>query len=87
MEREGRRCPVWVPFEFLENEDLEVKKIEILGFQTSGSVCNLRIKVIACNYDKILSVFVIRNELLIRMIIDSCNSTITGSWLIPKMSL
>jgi len=48
----------------------KVKKIEILGFQTSGSVCNLRIKFIACNCDKIVSVFVIRNELLIRMTID-----------------
>jgi len=69
MEREGRICPVWVPVELLKNEALEAKKIEILGFQTSGSVCNLRIKFvcnlrikfIACNYDKILSVFVIIN--------------------------
>jgi hypothetical protein len=61
MEREGRSCPVWVPVELLKNEALEVKKIEILGFQTSGSVCNLRIKFIACNYDKTLFVFVIRN--------------------------
>jgi hypothetical protein len=61
MEREGRSCPVWVPVELLKNEELEVKKTEILGFQTCGSVCNLRIKFIACVYDTIVSVFVIRN--------------------------
>jgi hypothetical protein len=86
MEREGRSCPVWVPVELLENEALEVKKIEILGFQISGSVCNLRIKFIAYNYNTNVSVFVIRKDLLVRWIIDCCNSTRTGPWLIPKMS-
>ena len=86
MESEGRSCPVWVPVELLENEALEVKKVEILSFQTCGSVWNLRIKFIAYDYDTVISVFVIRNELLTHVIIDCCNSIRTGPWLIPDTS-